>query len=152
MVFPKLCLISWLQESLPDYKGRRYFLALMHFNKKNLPRVNLKAEITKSPSLLRFNYTEVLQVGGERNCNPLQLLLPREFCGQGSLVGCCPQGRTESDTTEVSQQQQQQQWLETGYFEGTKYIDKPHFRALGDKHLGARQAYGLPHHGHFMTP
>ena len=28
--------------------------------------------------------------------------LPRELRGQRSLVGCCPWGRTESDTTEVT--------------------------------------------------
>ena len=31
--------------------------------------------------------------------------------GRGSLVGCGPWGRTESDTTEATQQQQQQQDL-----------------------------------------
>ena len=35
------------------------------------------------------------------------VFLPGESQGQGSLVGCCLWGRTESDTTEVTQQQQQ---------------------------------------------
>ena len=30
-------------------------------------------------------------------------ILAREFYGQRSLVGCCPQGRTESDMTEATQ-------------------------------------------------
>ena len=30
------------------------------------------------------------------------VFLPRESCGQRSLVGCCPWVRTESDTTEVT--------------------------------------------------
>ena len=30
------------------------------------------------------------------------VFLPRESCGQRSLVGCCPWGRTELDTTEVT--------------------------------------------------
>ena len=34
---------------------------------------------------------------------PTPVLLPRESCGQRSLVGCCPWGRTESDTTEATQ-------------------------------------------------
>ena len=34
-------------------------------------------------------------------------VLHRESRGQRSLVGCCPWGRTESDTTEATQQQQQ---------------------------------------------
>ena len=39
---------------------------------------------------------------------PTPAFLPGESQGQGSLVGCCLWGRTESDTTEVTQQQQQQ--------------------------------------------
>ena len=35
------------------------------------------------------------------------MFLPGESQGRGSLVGCCLWGRTESDTTEVTQQQQQ---------------------------------------------
>ena len=31
---------------------------------------------------------------------PTPVFLPRESCGQRSLVGCCLWGRTESDTTE----------------------------------------------------
>ena len=37
------------------------------------------------------------------------MFLPGESQGQGTLVGCCPWGHTESDTTEATQQQQQQQ-------------------------------------------
>ena len=36
-------------------------------------------------------------------------VLPGESQGRGSLVGYCLWGRTESDTTEATQQQQQQQ-------------------------------------------
>ena len=35
------------------------------------------------------------------------VFLPGESQGRGSLVGCCLWGHTESDTTEVTQQQQQ---------------------------------------------
>ena len=35
------------------------------------------------------------------------MFLPGESQGQGSLVGCCLWGRTESDTTEATEQQQQ---------------------------------------------
>ena len=31
------------------------------------------------------------------------VFFPRESCGQRSLVGCCPWGRTESDTPEATQ-------------------------------------------------
>ena len=37
------------------------------------------------------------------------VFLPGESQGWGSLVGCRPWGRTESDMTEVTEQQQQQQ-------------------------------------------
>ena len=37
-----------------------------------------------------------------------QVFLPGESQGRGSLVGCPLWGRTELDTTEVTQQQQQQ--------------------------------------------
>ena len=42
-----------------------------------------------------------------RKGQPTPVLLPGESQGQGSLVGCCLWGRTESDTTEATQQQQQ---------------------------------------------
>ena len=37
-----------------------------------------------------------------RKWQPTPVLLPREFRGQRSPVGCGPWGRTESDTTEVT--------------------------------------------------
>ena len=43
-----------------------------------------------------------------RKWQPTPVFLPGESQGQGSLVGCCLWGRTESDTTEATQQQQQQ--------------------------------------------
>ena len=43
-----------------------------------------------------------------RKWQPTPVFLPGESQGQGSLVSCHLWGRTESDTTEVMQQQQQQ--------------------------------------------
>ena len=43
-----------------------------------------------------------------RKWQPTPVFLPGESQGQGSLVGCRLWGHTESDTTEVTQQQQQQ--------------------------------------------
>ena len=37
-----------------------------------------------------------------RKWQPTSVFLPGEYQGQGSLVGCCLWGRTESDTTEVT--------------------------------------------------
>ena len=46
-----------------------------------------------------------------RKWQPTPMILPGESQGRGSLVGCRLWGRTESDTTEASQQQQQQSRL-----------------------------------------
>ena len=43
-----------------------------------------------------------------RKWQPTPVFLPGESQGQGSLVGCRLWGRTESDTTEATKQQQQQ--------------------------------------------
>ena len=43
----------------------------------------------------------------KRKWQPTPVFLPGESQGWGSLVGCCLWGHTESDTTEVTQQQQQ---------------------------------------------
>ena len=56
---------------------------------------------------LHFHFS--LSCIGEGNGNPLQLFLPGESQGRGSLVGFRLWGHTELDTTEVTQQQQQQQ-------------------------------------------
>ena len=42
-----------------------------------------------------------------RKWQPTPVFLPGESQGRGSLVGCCLWGRTELDTTEATQQQQQ---------------------------------------------
>ena len=42
------------------------------------------------------------------SASPTPVILPGESQKQGSLVGCHLWGRTESDTTEATQQQQQQ--------------------------------------------
>ena len=46
-----------------------------------------------------------------RKWQPTPVFLPGESQGQGSLMGCRLWGRTESDTTEATYQQQQQQLL-----------------------------------------
>ena len=43
-----------------------------------------------------------------RKWQPTPVFLPGESQGRGSLVGCRLWGRTESDTTEATSQQQQQ--------------------------------------------
>ena len=44
-----------------------------------------------------------------RKWQPTPVFLPGESQGQGSLVGCCLWGHTESNTTEATWKQQQQQ-------------------------------------------
>ena len=44
---------------------------------------------------------------GRRQWHPTPVLLPGKSHGRRSLVGCSPRSRKESDTTEVTQQQQQ---------------------------------------------
>ena len=53
-----------------------------------------------------------------RKWQPTPVFLPGESQGQGSLLGCRLWGHAESDTTEVTQQQQQQP-LCTKYYAGT---------------------------------
>ena len=50
----------------------------------------------------------------KRKWQPTPVFLPGESQGWGSLVGCRPWGHTESDTTEVTQQQQQQHLFSGG--------------------------------------
>ena len=56
-----------------------------------------------SPSLFPFMHQR-------RKWQPTTVFLPGESQERGTLVGCHLWGRTESDMTEVTQQQQQQQW------------------------------------------
>ena len=49
-----------------------------------------------------FFFNFIIIICSFRKWQPTPVLLPRESCGQRSLVGCCPWGRTESDTTEAT--------------------------------------------------
>ena len=55
----------------------------------------------------RFN-PWVGKIPWRRQWHPTPVLLPGNSHGRRSLVGCSPWGREESDTTDVTQQQQQQ--------------------------------------------
>ena len=62
-------------------------------------------------NLLRYNWhrtncTYLKCVIWRWKLQPTPVFLPGESQGWGSLVGCCLWGHTESDTTEVMQQQQ----------------------------------------------
>ena len=50
-----------------------------------------------------FHFLKSYQpVKWRRKWQPTPVFLPRESCGQRSLVGCCRWGRTELDTTEAT--------------------------------------------------
>ena len=54
-----------------------------------------------------------------RKWQPTPVFLPRESCGQRSLVGCCPWGHIESDMTEATQHacmHWRRQWQPTPVF------------------------------------
>ena len=61
-----------------------------------------KSQTRRVTSLLLF-----IVLYWRRKWQPSPVFLPGESQGRGSLVGCCLWGHTESDTTEVTQQQQQ---------------------------------------------
>ena len=63
--------------------------------------------ILESDTTERLHFDFSLSCIGRRKWQPTPVFLPGESQGQGSLVGCCLWGRTESDTTEATQQQQQ---------------------------------------------
>ena len=67
------------------------------------PRGSLRVGHDWATSLLLFTFMH-----WRRKWQPTPVLLPGESQGRGSLVGCRLWGHTESDTTEVTQQQQQQ--------------------------------------------
>ena len=69
-----------------------------------------------------------------RKRQPTPVFLPGESQGRGSLVGCRLWGRTESDTTEATQQQQQSNNLCPCEFTSF-YISQYHFSS----HLGGRK-------------
>ena len=52
-----------------------------------------------------------------RKWQPTPVFLPGESQGRGSLVGLCLWGHIESDTTEVTQQQQQQHLTQNNIFQ-----------------------------------
>ena len=56
---------------------------------------------------------------------PTPVFLPGGSQGRGSLVGCRLWGRTESDTTDATKQQQQQQHLDARALREKKCIIKP---------------------------
>ena len=90
-----------------------------------------------------------------RKWQPTPVFLPGESQGRGSLVGCRLWGRTESDTTEATKQQQQQgynlqaslsmEFSRQEYWSGLPFCSPWDLPNLGIKHKSpALQADSLP--------
>ena len=81
----------------------------------------MKQEITlwkRNTVLEPFLLTSTQDLARRGKWQPTPVFLPRESCGQRSLVGCCPQGCTESDMTEATQQARmhwRRKWQPTPY-------------------------------------
>ena len=60
---------------------------------------------------LHFHFSLFTFMRWRRKWQPTTVFLPGESQGWGSLVRCCLWGRTESDMTEATQQQQQSSFL-----------------------------------------
>ena len=75
-----------------------------------------------------------------RKWQPTPVFLPGESQGRRSLVGCHPWGRTESDKTEATQQQQQQGSL-------MEKAMAPHSSVLAWRTPGTGEPGGLPSMG-----
>ena len=74
-----------------------------------------------------------------RKWQPTPVFLPGESQGQRSLVGCHLWGHTESDTTEVTQQQQQQDsYNSVNYlFNSNKSCEKVFWKNMGKEQSGS---------------
>ena len=62
---------------------------------QSIGSLGVRHDLATSLSLFTFMHWR-------RKWQPTPVFLPRESQGQGSLVGCCLWGHTESDTTEVT--------------------------------------------------
>ena len=82
--------------------------------RERTPRAWVKT-LKKGRLMRHFFMSNTLMFNQRRQWQPTPVALPGESQGWGSLVGRCLWGRTDSDTTEATQQQQGQhidvQWL-----------------------------------------
>ena len=82
--------------------------------------------------LLGFRFLSFFRLPWRRRqWHPTPVFLPGRSQGRRSLVGCCPWGRTESDTTEVTQQQQQQASLVAQMVKNLPAMQETWVRSLG---------------------
>ena len=88
-VLPSICQQIWKTQQWPQDWKRSVFTSL--------PKKGNAKEYSNYLIIALIS-----QISWSRKWQPTPVFLPREFHGQRSLVGCCPQGRTESNTTEAT--------------------------------------------------
>ena len=86
-----------------SFKETRKFPILRGWSPYSIPLYNIS---------IKYPVTNIQHQQGRTKRQPTPVFLPGESQGQRSPVGCHPWGRTELDTTEVTQQQQQQQLVD----------------------------------------
>ena len=92
-----------------------------------------------------------------RKWQPTPVFLPGESQGRRSLMGCCPQGYIESDTTEVTQHaymQWRRKWQPTPVFlpgesQGRRSLVGCRLRGLTE--LDTTEVTQQQHHGHLQS-
>ena len=78
-----------------------YFLRFFsHIGYYGILSIGFPVLYSMSLLIIFFTYSSVYI--WRRKWQPAPVFLPGESQGQGSLVGCCLWGRTESDTTEAT--------------------------------------------------
>ena len=70
-----------------------------------------------------------------RKWQPTPVFLPGESQGQGSLVGCRLRGRTESDATEATSQQQRSLWTDHRVGNNAIWMNENSYLKLKPTHI-----------------
>ena len=83
---------------------RCILLPLSHLEAQSSTEVMLIAERERERVGLLMRQRCLALLAGRGKWQPTPIFLPGESCGQRSLVGCCPWGRTGLDTTEETYQ------------------------------------------------
>ena len=108
---------------IPNFKECGESIVLPYSRKKVRLEIMLNGineQLTKS----RTRLSDFTFMHWRRKRQPIPVFLPGESQGWGSLVGCYLWGRTELDTTEATQQQQQQLYIKLHHqqYKQTYYI------------------------------
>ena len=86
----------WLEQQLPQDRSQQTFYVKGQM-------ANIQGFCRACSFYSNYSFLLMQCKSWRRKRQPTPVFLPTESCGQRSLVGCCPQGCTESDTTEATQ-------------------------------------------------